>query len=36
MSDVKVATKIDEKGNIGTDIDISKQAKMKKSQLMPT
>lgn len=30
MSDVKVATKIDEKGNIGTDIDISKQAKMKK------
>ena len=30
MSDVKVATKVDEKGNIGTDIDISKQAKMKK------
>lgn len=30
MSDVKVATKVDAKGNVGTDIDINQQAKMKK------
>ena len=30
MSDVKVATKVDTKGNVGTDIDISQQAKVKR------
>ena len=30
MSDVKVATKVDTNGNVGTDIDISQQAKVKR------